>query len=94
MTSIRPGNDSFFTKLVAWTLMPLFSQEADEGAATSLFAATSPDALSSEYYAPNGFLATHGPPTKLPMPNAANDLKTAEKLWEVSVKLTNVTWPS
>lgn len=92
MTVVRPGNDSLFTKVVGWTLMPFFSQEPEDGANSSLFAATFAEAKSSEFYVPNGFLAMYGPPIAISPPKAAKDLATAEKLWEVSEQLTKVTW--
>jgi hypothetical protein len=92
MTAVRPGNDTFFTKLVSFTLLPLFAIESPEGANSSLYGATSPDAKAGGFYGPSGFLGMNGAVAKLNAPNPSKDLEVAKKLWELSQELTHVNW--
>jgi NAD(P)-dependent dehydrogenase (short-subunit alcohol dehydrogenase family) len=77
---------------LASLVMPLVSHSAAAGALPTLYAATSPDAKPSGYYGPNGILELKGAvaPSKI-MPQAL-DLAVASRLWDVSAKLTGVTF--
>jgi hypothetical protein len=92
MNTVGPGNDSLATKIVSFTLLPLFGQEPKDGANASLCAATSPEVKGGEYYSPSGFLGLFGAVGAHNYPNNAKDLEVAKKLWQVSEELTKVTW--
>ena len=58
-----------------------------------LYAATSTDAQSGEYYGPNGRGEMRGYPKKVTSNERAHDESVAKELWEVSEKLTGVSFP-
>ncbi len=71
---------------------PFFGQSAADGARPILFAATSPEAKPGGYYGPDGLGELRGAPSRaLIMPQARN-AATAAKLWDVSGKLTGVSF--
>lgn len=65
-------------------------QSAEEGALPTLFAATSPEAESGQYYGPGGARETKGFPEPAKITSNAKDVNTAKRLWEISKQLTNV----
>ncbi|MBY4638776.1 SDR family oxidoreductase [Gluconacetobacter entanii] len=71
--------------LVAFTL---FGQSADHGALPILFAATAPQARDGGYYGPDGWGERRGNVTEAIVPPAARDLQLAQRLWQVSERLT------
>jgi NAD(P)-dependent dehydrogenase (short-subunit alcohol dehydrogenase family) len=73
---------------------PGLSQEAPQGALPTLYAATSPDAVGSGYYGPDGFQEMNGLPKPVAIPRRALDETTAAELWRVAADLTGVTYPS
>jgi NAD(P)-dependent dehydrogenase (short-subunit alcohol dehydrogenase family) len=70
------------------------SHSAAEGAQPSIFAATSDNAKPGGFYGPGGFLEFTGPPVAAFTAAQARDEDVARKLWEVSEKLTGVTFPT
>jgi NAD(P)-dependent dehydrogenase (short-subunit alcohol dehydrogenase family) len=73
-------------------LQPLMSHSAAEGALPTLFAATSPAAMASGYYGPNGFYEMKGPPSPSKIMPNAKDKAVAARLWDVSAELTGVSF--
>ena len=73
-------------------LRPFVSQSAAEGALPTLFAATSPEAKAAGYYGPNGFYELKGPPVPAKIMPQAKDAAGAARLWDVSAKLTGVSF--
>ncbi|HUQ60515.1 oxidoreductase [Lentzea sp.] len=69
----------------------LFSQSAEMGALPQLYAATSPDARGGQYYGPSGFNGLRGYPAVARMTAAARDDLAANRLWELTTKLTGIT---
>jgi NAD(P)-dependent dehydrogenase (short-subunit alcohol dehydrogenase family) len=70
----------------------LFAQSAEMGALCELYAAVDPAAEGGRFYGPGGFGEMRGYPTEVqPIASATNE-ETARRLWEVSEKLTGVTW--
>lgn len=55
-----------------------------------LYAATSPNAHSSEYYEPGGMGGMRGYPKRVSSNGLSHDESIAKQLWEVSEKLTGV----
>ncbi len=70
----------------------LLLQPAAAGALPQLFAATAPEAKPATYYGPQKFFGLSGPPGIARMSRRARDPKTAARLWQVSEKLTGVTF--
>lgn len=71
-------------------LAPFLLQPADQGALPPLFAATAPQAESGGYYGPNGRGERKGFPAPANIPADARDMVIAQRLWEVSKRLTHV----
>ncbi|RAS63038.1 protochlorophyllide reductase [Lentzea atacamensis] len=69
----------------------LFSQSVEMGALPQLYAATSPEARGGQYYGPDGFNGMRGHPTVARMTAAARDDLAANRLWELTTKLTGIT---
>ncbi|MEQ4722927.1 oxidoreductase [Nonomuraea sp. B19D2] len=65
---------------------------APEGAKTSLYAATMPDLPGGSYIVPDGLLQLRGEPTRRTRERAIRDTDTAARLWQVSERLTGVTY--
>jgi NAD(P)-dependent dehydrogenase (short-subunit alcohol dehydrogenase family) len=74
--------------------VPGVSQSAAQGALPTLYAATSPDAVGSGYYGPDGFQQMNGLPVLVAAPRRALDDATATGLWQLGESLTGVTYPS
>jgi NAD(P)-dependent dehydrogenase (short-subunit alcohol dehydrogenase family) len=72
---------------------PGVSQDAAAGALPTLYAATSPDAVGSGYYGPNGFQELNGVPAPASVPRRAIDAATASELWAQAEVLTGVRFP-
>jgi len=73
-------------------LIRYFMQSAAKGALPQLYAATSPEAVPGDYYGPDGFNEIAGYPAKAHIPVKAKDEQLAEKLWQVSEKLTGINY--
>ena len=70
----------------------VFGQSAEKGALPLLYAATAPGVQGGEYYGPSGLLNMRGAPEKQSSNDASHDERDAERLWDVSEKLTGVTY--
>ena len=68
----------------------LFAQKASSGALTTLYAATSPDAVSSHFYGPGGLFTMHGNPTEEKIDSGKVNPSDAQKLWNASEQLTGI----
>ncbi len=75
-------------------LAPFASHSAAEGALPALFAATSPDAVPMGYYGPGKMFEMKGPVAPAVIAKQAKDEAVARRLWEVSEKLTGVSFPA
>jgi len=71
---------------------PLFSHSAADGALSTLFAATSPEARAAGYYGPNGFYEMKGPPAPARIMPQASDADVSARRWERSIELTGADW--
>jgi NAD(P)-dependent dehydrogenase (short-subunit alcohol dehydrogenase family) len=67
-------------------------QPAAQGALPTLFAATSPEAKAGAYYGPNRLNETRGFPAPAKIPPQAEDTKVAARLWQVSERLTKLSF--
>jgi NAD(P)-dependent dehydrogenase (short-subunit alcohol dehydrogenase family) len=71
-----------------------FAQTPPMGALPTLRAAVDPEAAGGDYYGPKGFYEMRGHPTKVGTTPAAQNELDAGRLWEVSEKLTGVSFLS
>lgn len=84
------GAGKWSTPGIMRRFFPFLFQPQSQGALPTLFAATSPAAKGGLYYGPNKMSETRGFPSIAKIPEQANDLEVAQKLWEVSKKLAQV----
>jgi NAD(P)-dependent dehydrogenase (short-subunit alcohol dehydrogenase family) len=68
------------------------AQSSADGALPTLFAATMPDVPGGAYLGPDSRFETVGSPTFVNASSAAQDEAQAKRLWEVSERLTGVTY--
>lgn len=86
------AQDNIIKRIVMPAGARLISQSAAKGALPQLYAATAPDVKGGEYFGPNGIAESFGYPKRVDSIAASKDLKTADRLWSVSEKLTGVTY--
>lgn len=72
--------------------LPFLFQPTWQGALPTLYAATDPAARDGAYYGPDRLSGTRGYPTEEKPPEQALDAAVAARLWETSLRLTNVTF--
>ena len=65
-------------------------QSAARGAFPSLYAATAPEVVGGGFYGPNGPGQLRGTPTRILPASGALDEQIAQRLWEVSERLTGI----
>lgn len=71
-----------------------FAQTPPMGALPTLRAAIDPQAEGGDYYGPKGFYEMRGYPVKVGTTTAAQSENDARRLWEISEKLTGVSFLS
>ncbi len=81
--------------MTSWKYAPFLWQEIDEGILPALYGAVTPGAEGGAFYGPRGFYeAAGGGVTEAKVPaRAAND-DDCKRLWEISERLTGVSYPS
>jgi hypothetical protein len=62
------------------------------GALPTLYAAVAPDVQRNDYYGPGGFQEFGGYPKKVGSSKRAKNDEVAAKLWDVSEKMTGVSY--
>lgn len=88
----RPTLQARLTQLT-WRLVPFMWLDVDEGIKPTLYAAVSPDAQGAKYYGPRGFYETvGGGVTFAGVPRLARSETDMRQLWQLSEKLTGVTY--
>ena len=78
-------------------VMPLFGwmmQSAAMGALPSIRAAVDPDVVGGQYFGPDGKKEQKGYPVVVPSNEASHNEEDARRLWEISEKLTGVSFMS
>lgn len=70
----------------------IFAQSAAMGALPLLYAATAEDVTGGSYYGPKGFGGARGYPKKVESSEVSRDMDVAEKLWNISSKLTKIEY--
>jgi NAD(P)-dependent dehydrogenase (short-subunit alcohol dehydrogenase family) len=79
---------------LSWRLTPFLWQEIDEGILPALYAATSPQAEGGAFYGPHGiYEAAGGGVATAKVPARARNDADCRRLWEISEKLTGVSYP-
>lgn len=73
-------------------LNKFFSQDITMGALPTLYAAVADDVENDDYIGPSGFMEIKGYPKKVGRIKRAQNDQIAEKLWDVSEKLTGVRY--
>jgi NAD(P)-dependent dehydrogenase (short-subunit alcohol dehydrogenase family) len=88
----KPSTMERFYKF-SWRFMPFMWQEVDEGILPALYAATSPQAQNGAFYGPRGFMELAGGGViEADTPSHAKNEADGRRLWEVSERLTGVTY--
>lgn len=77
---------------VAAPLATKVLQSAAMGALPTLRAAVDPNARGGDYYGPDGLNSMRGYPVKIATSPSAQDTADAQRLWNVSERLTGVTY--
>ena len=94
VASAHPGASS--TPLTRHSLffriLSLIVQSSEMGALPTLYAAVGPDIQGNDYIGPGGFQETRGYPKKVEPAEHAKDDDVAAKLWDVSEKMTGVSY--
>ncbi|MEB4211472.1 SDR family oxidoreductase [Mycobacterium sp. 94-17] len=79
---------------VTWRLLPFMWLDIDEGIKPTLYAAVSSDAQGGKYYGPRGFYETvGGGVTFAGVPQRARSEAETRQLWQLSERLTGVSYP-
>ncbi|HEX5253747.1 MAG TPA: SDR family oxidoreductase [Mycobacterium sp.] len=79
---------------LTWRLLPFMWLDIDEGIKPTLYAAVSPDAQGGKYYGPRGFYETvRGGVTFASVPRLARSEPDMRQLWQLSERLTGVSYP-
>lgn len=86
-----PGLDSEFGK--QWAVDRDKYHSPAQGALSTLYAATAPEAMGGAYYGPTGEENKRGPLGFADAPPAATNEADAERLWALSERLTGVSYP-
>lgn len=73
-------------------LSNLFAQKIEMGALPTLYAAVAPDVKSGDYFGPSGFKEIRGYPKKVESNALSHDTTIANKLWDISEKLTGIPY--
>lgn len=72
----------------------VMSQEPEQGALPTLYAATDPDVQPGGYYGPDGFYEIQGHPVPAKVMPRARDRETARRLWAAAEAATGVRYLS
>lgn len=86
-----PGLDSQFG--MRWAEDRDEYHSAAQGALSTLYAATAPEAIGGAYYGPTGEEEKRGPLGFAQTPETATTRADADKLWQLSERLTGVAYP-
>lgn len=92
-TNLQSSSPSGLQRVVMQIGNRLIAQSAAMGALDELYAAVAPSAESGKVYGPDGFREIRGYPVEVEPDRSAENEETARRLWDLSEKLTGVTWP-
>jgi NAD(P)-dependent dehydrogenase (short-subunit alcohol dehydrogenase family) len=88
---LQMSESALFERVVR-AVNPLFSQSAAMGALPQLYAATSADVASGDLIGPDGLFEARGYPKKVRAMDAAYAVSDMRALWELSERLTGVSY--
>jgi NAD(P)-dependent dehydrogenase (short-subunit alcohol dehydrogenase family) len=91
-TNLQSSSPSRLLRAVMQIGNHLIAQSATMGALDELYGAVAPSAESGKVYGPDGFREMRGYPVEVEPDSSAKNQDTARRLWDVSEKLTGVTW--
>ncbi|MET3806737.1 NAD(P)-dependent dehydrogenase (short-subunit alcohol dehydrogenase family) [Nakamurella sp. UYEF19] len=91
-TNLQTAGPTGLMKILGRIGNVVVAQSVEKGALPELYGATSPDALGGQFFGPDGRGEMKGYPTVVQPIPSATDLQTARRLWEVSERLTGVTY--
>ena len=91
-TNLQNSSPSSLLRAVMQIGNRLVAQSAAMGALDELYAAVAPAAESGRVYGPDGFREIRGYPVEVEPDSSAKNEETAQRLWDLSEKLTGVTW--
>jgi len=92
-TNLQSTGPGSFASLAMKPLTAILSQPAAKGAIPTVLCAAGEEADPGAYYGPTGFQDMTGAVDRAWTSRAARDEDAARLLWEMSEKLTGVTWP-
>src|SRR5689334_11658880 len=92
-TDLQSHTRNFFQDKIMSLGNVLIGQSAEIGALPSLYAATVPDAPGGSYWGPDKMMNLRGYPTSHGSSGKSRDEAVAAALWELSEKLTSVSFP-
>lgn len=90
-TNITQGFPKIITQIFH-IIGPLFSQKPKYAARPIIVAALKEGLSGGEYFGPDGLKELKGKPTKVNSSSLSKNKEISEKLWEISEKLTNITY--
>jgi NAD(P)-dependent dehydrogenase (short-subunit alcohol dehydrogenase family) len=90
-TELQSRTGNAIQNALMWIGNRLIAQSAEQGAWPTLYAATQ-DLPGGSYVGPDGPGESRGHPTLVTPSAAAQDMDTARKLWELSERLTGVSY--
>ena len=91
-TNLQSHTESFLDSVMAIGNR-IIGQRAEIGALPELYAATDPTVQGGSYLGPDGPLEVRGYPKRVGSSKKSKNLDDARRLWELSEKLTGVTYP-
>lgn len=87
----RHLEDKLYFKIL-YPIFKLMTQDAAKGALPQIRASVDPEVQGGEYYGPSGFNEIKGYPVRVKSNEASHNHEDAKRLWELSEKLTGVTF--
>lgn len=91
-TDLQGHTESFMDALMTFANKTPLVQSAADGALPSLYAATSPSAISGGFYGPTALFGLRGAPGSADYRKKADDAAFRARLWEASEELTGVSF--
>ncbi len=91
-TNLQSHTESFLDSVMAIGNR-IIGQRAEIGALPELYAATDPTVQGGSYLGPDGPLEVRGYPKRVGSSKKSKNVDDARRLWELSEKLTGVTYP-
>ena len=91
-TNLQSGQGSFLLEAAMKIGNKVLAQSDAAGAWPQEYAATMDDVVPGGFYGPRGFGGIKGSPTLVSPSKAARDDAAARQLWDVSTRLTDVTY--